>query len=311
VTLSEQLSEPARQNRDDEETLGLRRRLEAHPRTVELQNWADEFGNDLPVFATFVLLADGLQIARHPVVTEESRRTFGRNNAWRAYYHGQAQDRPETWRASSEAERIQETYLSPPFVSQFTDEWVIAVTSPVRSEESGETVGIVGIMVRLGSLARLPGHAATSDASQQGWSHAVLIDSRPPNDGQVIQHPLYAQIVETATKEGMTRRQLRDQSREANLRSSLHDGDARADYRDPFGKVDSRFDHRWLAAQLPVDARGRHTGLSVIVQESYDDIIGQPLSQLRRGLVLLSLVTLALATAVIVPLWFVILRLVR
>ena len=68
---------------------------------------------------------------------------------------------------------------------------------------------------------------------------------------------------------------------------------------------------RWLAGQWPVEARGEATGLAVIVQERYDQIIGQPLAQMRRGLVLLSLITLGLSTAVIVPLWGIILRLVR
>ena len=47
------------------------------------------------------------------------------------------------------------------------------------------------------------------------------------------------------------------------------------------------------------------------MQENYDQAIGKPLADLRRGLVVLSLVTLGLSAAVIVPLWGVILRLIR
>lgn len=316
-SLAGELSDPKRQNLEDAETRALRNRLEQLPETVSLQQWVDGIGSELTVFATFVLLPDGLQIARHPVVTDEARKTFGRNNAWRAYYHGQPQDKPETWRSSGPLERIQEIHLSPPFVSQFTDEWVIAVTAPVRADGTGDTVGILGVMIRLEALAHLPesrrieGEGWHDDHVGQRWSHAVLIDSRPPNEGQVIQHPLYSELADNTVSGGMNRRQLLDQSTAAHLRVPLRDGETSTSYRDPFGKVQPRYQQRWLAAQLPVDARGKHTGLSIIVQESYDDMIGQPLSQLRRGLVLLSLVTLALASAVIVPLWAVILRLVR
>ena len=62
---------------------------------------------------------------------------------------------------------------------------------------------------------------------------------------------------------------------------------------------------------LPVKIGGTDSGLDVIVQENYRQTIGQPLADLRRGLILLSLVTLGLSASVIVPLWGVILRLVR
>ena len=84
-----------------------------------------------------------------------------------------------------------------------------------------------------------------------------------------------------------------------------------ANYRDPFGEVSQKYEKRWLAGRMPVKVRGNDTGLSVIVQESYDNIIGQPLSQMRQGLFLLSVITFGLSTAVIVPLWGIILRLVR
>lgn len=93
--------------------------------------------------------------------------------------------------------------------------------------------------------------------------------------------------------------------RPANL--SLYD----AHYRDPFGAVSSKYARRWPAGRMPVRVRDNETGLSVIVQESYDKIIGQPLSQMRQGLILLSLITFGFSAAVIVPLWGVILRLVR
>jgi hypothetical protein len=66
-----------------------------------------------------------------------------------------------------------------------------------------------------------------------------------------------------------------------------------------------------MASKLPVEVRGRPTGLYVVVQESHDEIIGHPLGQLRHGLLILSLVTLGLAGAMVAPLWVIILRLVR
>jgi hypothetical protein len=314
IELAQQLSDPDRHNRDDEAAQSMRERLAEHSLRKSAQSWNEEFGRDLPIFASFVMLADGLQITRHP---EEDRQTIGRNYAWRAYFNGLPQDEPKRWRPVDENDYLRTTQLSPPFVSEFTDEWVVVVSTPVIETREGEPklLGVLGLMIRLGSFAKLPGSIRPEDAASQGDSRfAVLVDSRPAHEGQILQHPLLHEL-DDQQPDGQTaspRRRLLDRSQqEPALRVSSAAGALDDAYRDPFGAVHPKYDRRWLADRLPVQVRGRDTGLSVIVQESYDEIIGRPLAQMRRGLILLSLITLGLSAAVIVPLWGIVLRLVK
>jgi hypothetical protein len=161
-------------------------------------------------------------------------------------------------------------------------------------------------MLRLGSFVELPGNALRGDASAAN-RFAVLIDSRPAHAGQILQHPRYSEL----EQQPAARKELLAHSGEEALRVqgrwTWHD-----DYRDPLEQQPSGGKkQRWLASRLPVKIGGTDSGLDVIVQESYDQIIGQPLGDLRRGLILLSVITLGLSASVIVPLWGVILRLVR
>lgn len=308
VLQSDDWQQRARQLSDpqvtEEVAAPLRKELETDPQRMKLQEWTEEqtIGDHLPNFAWFVQLPDGLQVARNPAVAG-GEKTIGRNYAWRAYFHGGDADHVDTWRGMSD-EHVSGTHLSPAFVSRYTNEWVVVISSPVKHE--GTFVGVVGLMLRLGPFAELPGSTVRTE---QGDSlknlFAVLVDNRAPNPGQILQHPLYQQY------EPARRRELLDHSQDAAMRVSDASWTLDDRYRDPFSAADTSYDHRWLAARLPVEARGGPTGLSVIVQESYDDIIGDGLGSLRRGLMLLSLVTLGLAAAMVVPAWVMILRLVR
>jgi serine/threonine-protein kinase len=311
--LAQQLSEPARHKAHDDETNALRKQLEEHPLRLAVQKWNEEVGRDLPVFASFAQIANGLQISRHP---EEGRQTIGRNYAWRAYFNGRTQDGPDVWRPTDSDGHLQTTSLSPPFVSEFTDEWVVVVSTPVldAQTEPPQFLGLVGMMVRLGSFARLPGNTRSSDGTKSDTSFAVLLDSREAHRGLILQHPLINELDDRRpdSETVSPRRRLLDRSNlEPDLRVPASDDPLDANYRDPLGGEHDKYARRYLACRLPAKVRGSETGLSVLVQESYDEIIGQPLAQMRRGLVLLSLITLGLSAAVIVPLWGTILRLVR
>jgi hypothetical protein len=161
-------------------------------------------------------------------------------------------------------------------------------------------------MLKLGSFAQLPGNRPHAD-----WAHparfAVLVDARTAHQGQILQHPRYSALA----RQPATLQELLGHSTE---RASRVAGDWTwlEDYQDPLETPNSAAQRqRWLAARRPVNIRGENGGLDVIVQESYAQAIGEPLAELRRGLILLSLITLGLCAAVIVPLWAVIWRLVR
>jgi len=309
--LATRLNDTALSSREDAAADALRSEMASNQLRRAIQHWVEEFGNDLPLFASFVLDADGLQIARHPL---EGGQTIGRNYAWRAYYSGHDRDEPRAWRPASANDHLHSTYLSPPFVSEFTDEWVVVISTPVVDPKANDLLGVMGLMVRLGAFARLPGRAPTAISRAEDAAFAVLVDTRASQQGQILQHPLFNELEDRRPHDNSAspRRQLLDRSQaDEQLRVSMERDPLDANHRDPLGRVNSRFDQRWLASRLPVKVRGTDCGLAVIVQESYDQIIGQPLSTMRRGLVLLSLTTLLLSAAAIVPLWAVILRLVR
>lgn len=292
----------------------LRNELDRHMLRLRMQEWVEEqpLAGDMPVFAWFVMLPDGLQVARHPHA-QGGEKTIGRNYSWRAYYHGGQSDHEDTWRASA-GQHISTTQLSPAFVSRFTNEWVVVVSTPIRHRGQNEFLGVLGLMVRLGAFAKFPGSTEpASPLPDDAHSFAVLFDSRPPNPGQILQHPLYREL-SAETAPGMSvspRRQLLDQSQTPEFRVPVGDWMQDDRYRDPFAAAHVQYQERFLASKLPVQVRGRDSGLYVIVQESYDAIIGQALLQMRRGLILLSLATLGLVAAVVVPLWIIILRLVH
>jgi serine/threonine protein kinase len=257
--LREKLSDPARQFLEDEETHELRKQLETDPLRAAIQQWTLDFADDLPVFATFVVLADGLQISRHPM-----NDTIGRNYAWRAYVNGR-RDEAKTWRPIDESDHLQTTQISPPFVSEISDEWVVVVSTPVMDDSGGQNqyLGVVGLMVRLGSFARLPGNALPSDtvSPTHDNSFAVLIDTREtPLLGHVLQHPLYNELDDRrpdAQTESPRRKLLNRSQQEDALKVPISDSLLLADYRDPFAAVDPKYNQRWLAGQLPVKSAAK------------------------------------------------------
>jgi hypothetical protein len=273
----------------------LRTALLGHPKQHELQDWLMQRPSDqaVPVFAWFVLDAAGLQLARNPI---EDWQTVGRNYAWRSYFHDEAIDRPEYWRAQPE-ERLRRTKLSQAFVSRFTNQWVVVVSTPVL--DGDRFLGVVGLMIELGKFVELPGNEVVRPADSNDGRFAVLVDARDGNRGQILQHPLYIAL------SGQARRELLDCSQNAEYAVTLGQWTASSDYHDPFGR---RFDRRWLAAQAPVQVRNQPTGLVVIVQESYDGLIGVALGQLKSTLIWLSFATLGLIATFVAPLWWLVLR---
>ncbi len=285
----------------------LQEQMLSEPLRQPLKQWTERLPRETSVFSWFVMQPDGLQIARYPEISG-GENTIGENYSWRAYFHGGPEDKPHDWRADA-GQRLQRTQLSPPFFTEHTYEWVLVVSTPIPDPESadGPPLGVLGLMLRLGSFVELPGNALRSDATATANRFAVLIDSRPTHAGQILQHPLYSEL----ERQPAARQELLAHSVNEALRVqgdwTWHD-----DYRDPLEQQPfGAKNQRWLAIRLPVEIGGTESGLDVIVQESYDQTIGQPLDDLRRGLILLSLVTLGLSASVIVPLWGVILRLVR
>ncbi len=276
-----------------------------------LKKWTESLPRGQSVFSWFVMQPDGLQVARYPEVSG-GENTIGENYSWRAYFHGGPEDKPLDWRAIP-GQHLTGTQLSPPFFTHHTFEWVLVVSTPIPDPQASDApaLGVLGLMLKLGSFVELPGNAPhvsrTEDTAGAESRFAVLIDSRPAHQGKILQHPRYSDL----ESDQAARRKLLDSSLEPALRVQ-GDWTWQDDYLDPLEEQHSGADpQQWLASRLPVKISGTDSGLDVIVQESYDQTIKQPLAELRRGLILLSLITFGLAAVVIVPLWGIILRLVR
>ncbi len=114
------LSEP---DRDE-----LRAKLRAHPAQQSLQETLRQAAAVNPTaFGWFILGRDGLQLARWP-----ANETIGVNYAWRSYYHGGSVDFADLEEyLRSDRPRIQGTHLSAAFVSQISDRWVVAISTPI------------------------------------------------------------------------------------------------------------------------------------------------------------------------------------
>ena len=297
----------------------LRRRLAADSADVALQQTLDDLAVDLDEFAWFVNGPHGYQIARKP----SHANTIGRNYAWRTYFHGGPEDlEPST--LPPEGQRLSRTQLSSVFLTQQTDQWVVAISAPV--EKNGRFLGVVGVMVPLGRFAELRndsvasamtptavtteeavadiGDGVTPDDPPQRVRFAVLADTRTHPAGRILQHPVYA-----ASHESI--RPLLDQSVDSERCIACDSSwTTSSDYHDPWASTDGRYDRRWLAARSAVRVHDRDTGLFVIVEESYDAIIGDALTTLRRTMVALSAITFLLIALVVAGIWFVLVRLI-
>jgi hypothetical protein len=284
----------------------LRQTLLEEPLRIPLKLWISKQPRDAKSrFAWFVMLPDGLQVARNEEL-QGGENTIGRNYSWRAYFHGGERDWERMQRTAVGA-HIQTTHLSPPTFTQYTDEWVLVITAPIKNPTGSEPpLGILGLMLKMGSFLELPGNSSRS-AERSGSRFAVLIDSREAHQGQILQHPDYAALGDDRE----ARIKLLDESQNPGRRVT-GDWNWHDNYPDPLAKPGSAAAaERWLASRLPVKIGGESGAVEVIVQENYDQAIGRPLAELRRGLIVLSLITFALSAAAIVPLWGVILRLVR
>jgi hypothetical protein len=241
----------------------------------------------------------GIHVARAP-----RGESIGRNYAWRAYHQGGDEDLPKSARPRPEV-HIRAPKISGAFTSESTGAYIVAVSAPI--ERNGEFLGVVAMTVPIGGFTALesPG---SDDASDRRDRFAVLVDNRSgARQGWILQHQLYDEVL--AARHGADQATPREASplkRFDGLRVRLagHRG-VNNDYVDVMSSVPegAAYRGRWLAAIEPVEINDRDSGLVVIVQESYDEAIGQTLRELSVSLLRGAGVALALAAFVMSLLW--------
>ena len=236
----------------------------------------------------FINDARGVQLVREPA----SSISIGNNYAWRTYFHGGVADNPDNWRPAPD-HHVKATQLSAVYLSQSTEYSSVAISTPVYSD--GEFLGVVAMSFNIGrAFFKL---VETEDR------FPVLADMRGGrHPGRIVQHPIYYEIP-------IDERDRLEQYRLSPEEAYPHVKDTQQ-YHDPMtgDLAGKRFDRRWLAAQRPVEVRGKKTGWVVIVQQAYDAAIGRPLDELRESFISTGLIALASIAVVLGVLWALVVR---
>jgi hypothetical protein len=239
----------------------------------------------------FVTDAYGVQLMR-----EEPSTTTGKNYSWRTYFHGGIADYPKDWRAAPD-QHVQRTKLSAAYKSQSTEDWTVAVSTPVRTSgpNGDEFLGVVAMSFNVGRQF--------FDLDETDDRFAVLVDMRPGrHEGLIVQHPLYGKVARDE-RDRLEQYRLLPEDAYPKVKQT-------EDYQDPMSRdpAGAPYKRRWLAAQRPVVVRGEQTGWVVVVQEAYDHAIGRSLNDLRNSFISTGLITLASIAVVIGLLWAFVVR---
>jgi hypothetical protein len=288
---------------------GNRSRLDAllasfvnHPARQPLQQFVDGLmaNEKTPKAASWFVTSDSGTFLAAAFDSQPERSTLGWNYSWRTYFHGGPNDLSRWQRPSSHIDR---THLSAVFQSTATHTWKVAISTPVSDGDAH--LGLVALTIELGNFVEFPGTET---------QFAVLVNARDgQNKGVILEHPLYDQILATSNALPSHFSQYRVDV------SQWERTDVLRLYRDPLGGDDKQgaaYQRDWIAAKAPVqlartDAEGnRHvedSGWMVLVQED-KQAAATPVYLLGEKLVRDGLVALAVILAVVIALWYFVVR---
>jgi hypothetical protein len=241
----------------------------------------------------FLTDARGLQIARLPESV-----TIGQNYAWRTYFHGGPRDEPLDWRPTTSG-HIRHTHLSALYRSQSTRRWSVAISTPIfKRDGSQEFLGTVAMTFEIGRQL-IP-------LAETARQFPVLVDMRAgERPGLIVQHPQLdsSAVPDEETAGALAEFRLTAEMLPEAMRGTDH-------YLDPLSaKMSAEVQQaRWLAWRQDVQIRGKETGWVVIVQEAYEQALGDTLNGLRVGFLRSGWLALAAVSVVIGGLWIYCLR---
>lgn len=251
----------------------------------------------------FVTDANGVQLASAISNERSPDSTVGFDYSRRAYFHGGRYDKAKGIHHADPP--LSETKLSSVFKSEASGTWKVAVSTPIKHE--GQIIGVVALTVELGHLGSK--EFASSDDMFQ-----VLVDAR---DGQILQHPLYNEVLEKKKQEKPDEvAVLPDYSNYKVDLSQLLEPEEEVDfirlYTDPLGDAPdgATYAQRWVAAQQPVRLADFDPGLTVLIQQNYEEA-AKPVVTLGQGLIRDAFVALMLSIAGVLYLWYLVTRALR
>jgi hypothetical protein len=254
-----------------------------------------------------------ISIAYEKPVSEKED-SFGRNFAYRAYFHGGREDLDPQIDPTTVAP-LESTHLSPAFFSTATLSWKVAVSTPIyldpRSGSQQRPDAVFVATTNLGGFDLMKSDREPQVGIDQV---TVLVDTRAgQRRGTIIQHPLLDLPVRTDPQGGPLAR------RDSPVRAPVVDpatldallAGQDIDYLDPMGREPGGQDFRgrWVAAAQPValpqfgsDEREGNTDLLVLVEYRWSDVIA-PVTALVNQLMLYGALAVAGILVVIFLLW--------
>ncbi|WP_339732578.1 serine/threonine protein kinase [uncultured Gimesia sp.] len=253
----------------------------------------------------FLTNANGTQIWRDPV-----RPTIGQDFSHRDYFHGLGLEYPKG-KAPEGIKPITKPYICQVFMSDATNQWMVAIAVPVWDSKEENVLGVLARTTHLDQLLTGFDESIRGNSERIGDRKIALIDNR---DGKVLAHP------------GMTTNTLRKMSREEVDRLVLKEkhlnqlqlsmlaqqkkqsGPMPAvvnDYHDPVEAVLSEDDQDnvWLAAFSPIGT----TGWTAVVQERRSMAL-RPVAEMRSWLIEYGLIVLVTSCLLIFTVWYFVMR---
>jgi hypothetical protein len=255
----------------------------------------------------FVTDDRGRQVYRFPPREPDHDTTLGRYFHWRDYFHGLGRELDPATPVGAVAIRSAPG-LSAPFRSQASDQYMVAIATPIRSESGDRVIGVLARTIRLTALlhqweVRIAENGRSLRSGGTAPVRFLALGDARGEGIRLLDHPAMTQarLASLAEEErpGAASPLTIDPVLAQQLESTL-----RCDrYLDPVAAIDSEYDGEWLAAAAPVG----QTGWLAIVQERRD-ITVQPVDNLRRVVVRAGLLSLGIFSGLLLLLWYLIHR---
>lgn len=255
----------------------------------------------------FVTDDRGRQVYRFPPQEPDHDTTLGRYFHWRDYFHGRGRELDPAAPVDAVAIRSAPG-LSAPFRSQASDQYMVAIATPIRSESGDRVIGVLARTIRLTALlhqweVRIAENSRSLRSGGKAPVRFLALGDARGEGIRLLDHPAMTQarLASLAEEErpGAVSPLTIDPALAQQLESTL-----RCDrYLDPVAAIDSEYGGEWLAAAAPVG----QTGWLAIVQERRD-ITVQPVDNLRRVVVRAGLLSLGIFSGLLLLLWYLIHR---
>ena len=248
----------------------------------------------------FVNDREGFHRWRHP----PDLKTMDKKYDWRDYFHGRGVQYDED-KVPKDIEPIDKPHVCLAFRSQSTNQFMVAISVPIRHPENEQVIGILARTMHLGEMLDDYGRNISGERLVESNRVVALVEQ---GEWKLLDHPwmttenLKDVALEKLAFSGPIVDKLTNLTRqtEASPPSVLDHRDE--NYLDPIGSdgIDpEHFGGEWLAAFAPVGT----TGWVVIVQERKRDA-QMPIKDMEAEVLRIGLLVLVVSCALIGLLWY-------